>query len=91
MAQVVQPLVIAHFANQVDKDRSESGAACPLNLLPNADVPITWIFRSHPDADSAIISSGNGVTPLPVSDIKDRFEIERDGHGRSGEKWTNLD
>ena len=75
MAQVVQPLVIAHFANQVDIDRSKSGTACPLILLPNADVSITRIFRSHPNADSAIISSGNGVTPLPVSETKDRFEI----------------
>ena len=70
-APIYQPLVVAHSANQVDQDRSESCQARPLHLLPDGgSVGLTKFVRGHPETDSTTDAAGAGVTTQPVSEIE---------------------
>ena len=71
LAPINQPLVVAHSANQVDQDRSESCQARPLHLLPDGgSVGLTKFVRGHPETDSTTDAAGAGGTTQPVSEIE---------------------
>ena len=73
-APIYQPLVITYLANQVDQDRREGGAPCPLHLLPNGrGVVVEQSVRGDLETDSTVDSTGAGVTRNErKNEIKDR-------------------
>ena len=81
-ALINQPLVIAHFENQFDQDRSESGEACPLHLFPiGRDFAALQLVRGDLEKDPAVGAARAGVKPLEPERIQQ--EVWSDERGCS--------
>ena len=62
-APIYQPLVIAHLADKVDRDRSEGRQTCPLHLLPDGgSVDRTKFVFGNLPRNSTVDATGAGVT-----------------------------